>query len=91
LTIETKLKTDKFPHGRGGIFLAAQKWADEYEAKEEVKRLKGEIWGLFGVEGEERFLEWPEILCVSWQAEKGKVLGDLGKVKKGGVVSEVID
>jgi hypothetical protein len=49
------------------------------------------FWGLVGVEGEERFLEWPEILCVSWEAEKGKVLGDLGEVKKGEVVSEVID
>jgi hypothetical protein len=46
---------------------------------------------LVGVEGKERFLEWPEILCVSWEAEKGKVLGDLGEMKKGGVVSEVID
>jgi hypothetical protein len=91
LTIEAKLKTDQFPQGRGSIFLVAQRWADEYEAKEEVKRLKGEIWGLVGAESEERFLEWPEILCVSWEAEKGKVLGDLGVVKKDGVVSEVID
>jgi hypothetical protein len=91
LTIEAKPKTDKFPQGWGGIFLAAQRRVDEYEAKEEVKRLKGEIWGLVGVEGQERFLEWLEILCVSWEAEKGKVLGDLGEVKKGGVVSEVID
>ncbi|PMD62853.1 uncharacterized protein K444DRAFT_661906 [Hyaloscypha bicolor E] len=45
LTIEAKLKTDKFPQGRGGIFLAAQRWADEYEARGEVKRFKGEILG----------------------------------------------
>ncbi len=32
--------------------LAAQQWADEFEARKEVKRLRGEIEGLVGVKVE---------------------------------------
>jgi len=76
LTIETRLRTDKYPTGWGGVALAAQQWTDEFDAKKEVRLLKEEIEGLLGVKGEEKWV-WREDVgfCVVWRAGKGGVLG----------------
>jgi hypothetical protein len=65
-----RLKTDKHPTGWGGVALAAQQWADEFEARKDVKRFRGEIEGLVGVKGEMSFVG--DIFSGVWNAGKGK-------------------
>jgi hypothetical protein len=87
LQLEIKLKTASYPsflYGSGGVMAAAQKWSDEYDARQEARKIKEGIEKLVGKEGEERWIDvlgpGPAILVVRWEAERGKVL--LGKVEE---------
>jgi hypothetical protein len=66
-----RLKTDKHPTGWGGVALAAQQWADEFEAKKEIKRVSGEIEGLFGLKGEGQVSFVGDIFYGVWNFRKG--------------------
>ncbi|KAE9371263.1 hypothetical protein N431DRAFT_467453 [Stipitochalara longipes BDJ] len=88
LTIEVRLKTDKYPTGSSGVILAVYQWADEFEAKEEIRKLNGEIDSLLRGKREHSWVVancW-DIFSVVWKAGKGEVLGAGEKEKRVGEV-----
>jgi len=73
------------------VFGGAQRWADEYDAKQMVKKVKGLVEKLLGVEGKERYLgQELEIVLLMWEAGKGTVLGEV-EVEEGKGKGKVVE